>query len=106
MSIFSVKKCVFADPFVVYLVYTPGAMTSISGNCGVIDILILVWEIDIHTVEEVNLKYVYFQCEKMCLHRSICHVSSLHTCAMTSISGTCSVIGILILVWEIDIRTV
>ena len=106
MYIFSVKRCVSADPFVVYLVNTPGAMTSISGTCGVIDILILVWEIDIHTVKEVNLKYVYFQCEKMCFRRSICRVSGLHTYAMTSISGTCSVIDILILVWEIDIYTV
>ena len=82
------------------------AMTSISGTCSVIDILILVCEIDIHTVKEVNLKYVYFQCEKMCFRRSISRVSSLHACAMTSISGTCSVIDILILVCEIDIRTV
>ena len=127
-------------------------MTSISGTCSVIDKLILVWEIGIHTVEEVN-----FQCEKMCFRTSICCVScfhtcaitsisgaccvidmgnrhshcrrgqseicifsvrkdvvslihlsciSLNTCAMTSISGTCDFIGILILVWEIDIRTI
>ena len=76
-------------------------MTSISGTCSVIDKLILVWEIGIHTVKEVN-----FQCEKMCFRTSICCVSCFHTCAITSISGTCCVIDILILVWEIGIHTV